>query len=237
MYEKSSIEEIEARFDKDVERFSNLDTGQQTTLDALFNMELITDAIAREYGQHIQVLDIGCGAGNYCVKLLSKIKSADVTLLDLSRPMLEKAHERVSALGRGSVREVKGDFRTAALEEGSFDVIIATAVLHHLRDDADWERAFARIYSLLKPGGSFWIFDLVSQAKPSLEQLIYQERYGDYLSSLKDEAYRDHVFAYIEKEDSQRSLMYQLDLLKRTGFSSVDVLHKKLCFASFVGFK
>ena len=31
---KSSIEEIKERFDNDVERFSNLDTGQLSTIDA-----------------------------------------------------------------------------------------------------------------------------------------------------------------------------------------------------------
>lgn len=31
---KSTREEIRARFDNDVDRFSNLETGQQTTIDA-----------------------------------------------------------------------------------------------------------------------------------------------------------------------------------------------------------
>src|SRR5690606_7251894 len=131
----------------------------------------------------------------------------------------------------------QGDFRRVDFPEQSFDVIIATAVLHHLRDNDDWRTAFAKLYSLLKPGGSIWIFDLIEQDTAALQDLIYTKRYGQYLTSLKDEAYRDHVFAYIEKEDSPRSLMYQLDLLKKTGFQHVDVLHKNLCFASFVGFK
>ena len=52
-------------------------------------------------------------------------------------------------------------------------------------------------------------------------------------TELKDEAYRDQVFAYIEKEDTPRSLMFQLDLLREVGFSQVDVLHKNACFAAF----
>jgi len=39
---KSTLKEIEERFDTDVARFSNLETGQATTLDALYTMELIT---------------------------------------------------------------------------------------------------------------------------------------------------------------------------------------------------
>ena len=29
-----------------------------------------------------------------------------------------------------------------------------------------------------------------------------QERWGEYLTGLKDEAYRDHVFAYVAQEDT-----------------------------------
>ncbi|SMG28154.1 tRNA (cmo5U34)-methyltransferase [Sphingobacterium psychroaquaticum] len=234
---KSTLLEIEQRFDADVERFSNLETGQQTTLDAAFNMELITTSIARMYPQPIRVLDIGCGAGNYMVKLLQKKKSIDITLVDLSQPMLDRALARVGAVNAGTTDALKGDFRTIDLKEGAYDVIVTTAVLHHLRDDADWADSFGRLYRLLKPGGSLWVFDLIQQHTAALQDYIYKDLYGTYLTGLKDEAYRDAVFAYIEKEDSPRSLVYQLDLLRSVGFSTVDILHKNLCFASYVGMK
>ena len=60
-----------------------------------------------------------------------------------------------------------------------------------------------------------------------------RRRYGEYLIGLKDEAYRDHVFAYVEKEDTPRSLLFQLDLLRQVGFAHVEVLHKNVCFAAF----
>ncbi|WP_417360586.1 class I SAM-dependent methyltransferase [Galbibacter sp.] len=234
---KSTIDEIEKRFDKDVERFSNLDTGQATTLDAAHNLELITAAIARHYPSGISVLDVGCGAGNYSVKLAQKVSDINYTLSDLSKAMLDRATQRLSGLTKGKVSAVKGDFRNQSLGECQYDVIIATAVLHHLRDDEDWETSFKKLHSLLKPGGSIWIFDLVEQNTKSMQQYIYSDLYGAYLTGLKDENYRDDVFAYILKEDTPRSLIYQLDLMQRVGFSSIDVLHKNLCFASFVGFK
>ena len=238
MLQKSSLKEIEQRFDTDVERFSNLDTGQLTTLDAKFNMELITEGIIRTQPSVQYVLDIGCGAGNYDISLLQRKSPLHITLSDLSQPMLDKAKERVEAINeRGSCQIIKGDFRELDVADESFDVIIATATLHHLRDDADWEKTFSMLYRKLKKGGSIWIFDLITQDSDVLQDFIYTVRYGDYLTSLKDEAYRDHVFDYIDKEDTPRSLMYQLDLLRRVGFTKVDILHKNLCFASFVGFK
>ena len=46
MPKKSTIDEIRARFDADVERFSNLATGQISTVDAHLAMELISCAAA-----------------------------------------------------------------------------------------------------------------------------------------------------------------------------------------------
>ncbi|WP_333866846.1 class I SAM-dependent methyltransferase [Sphingobacterium sp.] len=235
---KATLQEIEARFDNDVERFSNLETGQATTLDAVWNMELITDAISSLYPNAKHILDIGCGAGNYDVKLLQKLHSnPNVSLVDLSQPMLNRAKERIGALTSGQIHLIKGDFREAALEENQFDVIIATSVLHHLRDDEDWENTFKKLFRLLRTGGSLWIFDLIEQNNEHLQKLIYMEKYGEYLTKLRDEKYRDHVFDYIEHEDTPRSLIYQLNLLTQVGFKNIDVLHKNLCFASFMAFK
>ncbi|MBN1217915.1 MAG: hypothetical protein JXM69_03215 [Anaerolineae bacterium] len=63
------------------------------------------------------------------------------------------------------------------------------------------------------------------------------QRYGDYLSQLKGKAYRDHVFAYIEQEDTPRPLLFQIDMLRRVGFSQVEILHKYSCFAAFGAIK
>ncbi|MCL6220856.1 class I SAM-dependent methyltransferase [Zunongwangia pacifica] len=234
---KSTVDEIKTRFDNDVERFSQVETGQQTTMDASYTMELITDSIMA-YSPNIKtVLDVGCGAGNYTLKLLSKKAPLNCTLLDLSLPMLQRAQERVEAVNSGTVTLVQEDIRTAVLPENSYCTIIASAVLHHLRDDADWETVFSKLYRLLKPGGSLWISDLIVQETPGIQQLLFNERYGNYLTHLKDEAFRDRVFDYIEKEDSPRSFNYQFKLLERVGFRHIELLHKNACFAAFGAIK
>ena len=43
---KSTVEEIRLRFDADVERFSNLETGQSATVDAPLAMALVAQAAA-----------------------------------------------------------------------------------------------------------------------------------------------------------------------------------------------
>jgi tRNA (cmo5U34)-methyltransferase len=233
---KSSVQEIRQRFDGDVERFSNLETGQSATIDAPLVLELISSAAAATSPRATHVLDVGCGAGNYTLKLLEKLPTlAGGTLIDLSRPMLDRAVQRIAvAAPHASITPMQGDVRELELGEAKFDVILAAAVLHHLRDDREWEGTFAKFHRALRPGGSIWISDLVVHELPAVHTLMWQ-RYGEYLVSFKGEKYRDDVFAYIEKEDTPRSLTYQLELLRRVGFRRVEVLHKNSCFATFGG--
>jgi len=236
MQQKSTIEEIKVRFDNDVERFSNLDTGQVSTIDATVSLELITEAARRIAPAATQLLDVGCGAGNYTLMMLKKLPGLNCTLVDLSQPMLAKAQERVSQQTDGDVNILQGDIRQVNLPENHFDVILAGAVLHHLRDDKDWETTFRKLYSLLKPGGCLMISDLVIQETAAISEYTW-ERYGDYLESVNGKSYRQKVMDYIEKEDSPRSVTYQMELMKKVGFRSTDILHKNMCFAAFGGIK
>jgi tRNA (cmo5U34)-methyltransferase len=229
---KSTPEEIRARFDRDVERFSNLETGQSATIDAPLVLELIAQSAAAVNPGARALLDVGCGAGNYALKLLQALPDMDVTLLDLSRPMLERARQRVGAATRGAVTPVQGDVREVELGRERFDVITAAAVLHHLRGDDEWRAVFAKLHDSLRPGGSLWVADLVCHALPPVQTLMWA-RYGEYLTRLKGPQYREQVYAYVEREDTPRSLPYQTDLLRAAGFRAVEVLHKTNCFAAF----
>ncbi len=233
---KSSLEEIKNRFDNDVERFSNLETGQSATIDAPLAMELITQAAVKSTTNIRRVLDIGCGAGNNTLKLLNQTSPFDCDLIDLSLPMLEKARERISVVNSGKIKTIQGDFRKIDLPDQGYDVIIAAAVLHHLRDDQDWEKTFNKLYRLTAPGGSIWITDLVSHESEPIHSLMW-ERYGEYLCSIDGADYRTKVFEYIDKEDSPRPVTYQLNLLRKVGFAYIDILHKNSCFAAFGAIK
>jgi tRNA (cmo5U34)-methyltransferase len=229
---KSTVDEIRQRFDHDVERFSNLQTGQAATIDAPLVLELITSAAAVTTPRATAVLDVGCGAGNYTVKLLQKLPGLGATLVDLSRPMLDRAVQRVTAAGASTVTPLQGDVRDLTLPAEGFDVIFAAAVLHHLRTDDEWRAVFAKLYQALRPGGSVWISDLVEHTTPAVQEMMWS-RYGEYLVSLKGPEYRDQVFAYVDHEDTPRPLAFQLDLLRAVGFDRVELLHKNGPFAAF----
>ena len=229
---KSTVEEIRQRFDGDVERFSNLETGQSATVDAPLAMSLVTEAAAATTPHAQDLLDVGCGAGNFTLKLLEQIPNLNVTLVDLSQPMLHRAVQRIQPKTAGTVKAIQSDIREMDLGKNRLDVILAAAVLHHLRTDAEWSAVFQKFYDALRPGGSLWIFDLVESSIPEVQDLMWR-RYGEYLAALKDEAYRDAVFAYIAQEDTPKSVVFQLNMLQTVGFRELEILHKNSCFAAF----
>ena len=233
---KSTIDEIRQRFDNDVERFSNIETGQTATVDAPLAMELISQAAFNSTPKIQRVLDIGCGAGNNAIKLSQYVSSFDCDLVDLSLPMLVRAKERISKINNGKIKIFHGDFRVIDLPEQEYNVILAAAVLHHLRDEQDWESTFRKIYRLTAPGGSIWITDLISHETGAIQSLMWK-RYAEYLCSIGGEVYKDKVFAYIDKEDSPRPVTYQMDLLRKVGFNHIELLHKNSCFAAFGAIK
>ncbi|MEL6772187.1 MAG: class I SAM-dependent methyltransferase [Bacteroidota bacterium] len=231
MREKSTVEEIRARFDNDVGRFSNLETGQSATIDAALVLDLVTTSAARVTPDARRVLDIGCGAGNYSIKLARHLSGIEVDLIDLSQPMLDRAVERVGHATSGSVRAIQGDIRDLELGTERYDIVLAAAVLHHLREDDEWSAVFRSIRKALRPGGTFWISDLVAHDHTGVHDVMWT-RYGAYLSALRDDEYRDHVFEYIALEDSPRSVLYQIEHLRAAGFAWVEVLHKNGPFAA-----
>ena len=229
---KSSVEDIRRRFDADVERFSNLETGQTATVDSALVLDLVAQAAARLVPQARQVLDIGCGAGNYTLKLLQELPGLDVSLVDISAPMLARAVERIRTVTGGKIETFQEDIRDLDLGNDRFDVILAAQVFHHLRGEADWQAVFARCYAALRPGGVLFISDLVDHYGAPIQGLM-RSRWGEYLVRFRDAAYRDNVFAYIDREDTPRPLVFQLNLLSAVGFREVDILHKVSCFAAF----
>lgn len=236
MEKKASVEEIKVRFDNDVDRFTNLQTGQVSVVDAPIMLDVVTEVAKRIRPEATDMLDLGCGGGNYAAKMVTRMPNLNCTLIDLSDAMLVKAKERVESITSGNVLVQQGDMREVTLGEDQFDFIFAGATLHHLREDHEWELVFTKLYKSLKKGGCFFVADLIEHENELLNQ-YFKECYIDYLSVIGGREYAEEILGLIEKADTPRSIVFQTDLLKKIGFRQIEILHKNICYAAFYAVK
>ncbi len=98
------------------------------------------------------VCDIGSGPGRYSIELAKR--GYQVTLLDLSGRLLEKAELAFASEGTGAKRFVQGDARDLNLfEDESFDAALLLGPLYHLIERCDRSEALSEMIRILKPGG------------------------------------------------------------------------------------
>ena len=99
-----------------------------------------------------KILDIGCGPAD----ILNYLPAVNYTGLDISPEYIGSAKKRFGSRGRFCC----SDIGLAAIEgeQGTFDLVLATGVIHHL-DDAQAARLFDLARLALRPTGCLVTFD------------------------------------------------------------------------------
>jgi demethylmenaquinone methyltransferase/2-methoxy-6-polyprenyl-1,4-benzoquinol methylase/phosphoethanolamine N-methyltransferase len=106
-----------------------------------------------------RVLDVGCGPGSLTIPAARKAgRSGHAAGIDASPEMIAVASRKARKQG------LDIDFRVAPVEslpfeDGQFDVVLSSLMLHHLPDDVK-AQGLAEILRVLKPGGRLIVIDL-----------------------------------------------------------------------------
>ncbi|MER7930160.1 class I SAM-dependent methyltransferase [Streptomyces sp. NPDC096057] len=96
-----------------------------------------------------KVLDIGCGTGRFTVPMAEK--GADVSGLDISRPMLDVASRKLAERGlNADLRE--GDMAHLPFPDATFDTVTSMLALMHVPLE-DRQTVFSEVARVLRPGG------------------------------------------------------------------------------------
>ena len=153
-----------------------------------------------------RVLEIGCGTGVVLRDLMALVGTrGEVTGLDPSRTMLERARVLSRGAGRGRLRLRSGDGNDLPFASGRFDVALAITVILHVADPL---RVVKELTRVTRPGGRVGLqdqdFGLVGAAHPDraltdrildgVAARIYEEPYsGRRLPGLLREAGLEQV--------------------------------------------
>jgi trans-aconitate 2-methyltransferase len=96
---------------------------------------------------NLHVLDLGCGTGELTARLAAALPGSDVTGLDSSPAMLERAR----ALARAGLRFELGRVEEAS---GRYDLVFSNAAIHWVEDH---RALIPRLFALLNPGGQLLV--------------------------------------------------------------------------------
>jgi SAM-dependent methyltransferase len=118
----------------------------------------LLEEIFRGAGRPIRsVLDLGCGTGRHSVELARR--GYEVTGVDLSEAMLERARRRAVDRAAGRTAFVRGDIQTVQLGM-RFDAVVSMfAVVGYQIGDAAVRSTLANVRRHLETGGLF-VFDV-----------------------------------------------------------------------------
>ncbi|SMC70617.1 methyltransferase domain-containing protein [Sporomusa malonica] len=106
----------------------------------------VIDLISRiEKDNPERIIDIGCGPGNSTRQLKNKWPQADITGLDSSPNMIQKAKENLPGL-----KWVIGDAGADLTQLGKFDIVFSNAAIQWIPNN---EQLLPKLFSLLKDSG------------------------------------------------------------------------------------
>ncbi|HUN77519.1 MAG TPA: class I SAM-dependent methyltransferase [Solirubrobacteraceae bacterium] len=127
----------------------------------------VRKALGGRPGRYERSLEIGAGTGYFTLNMMRAGLIERATCTDISPGMLETLSGNARRLGL-EVETVRADAERLPFADGSFDLVLGHAVLHHIPDLAGAFGEFARV---LAPGGTLFF-----AGEPS--------RYGDRLANV-----------------------------------------------------
>jgi ubiquinone/menaquinone biosynthesis C-methylase UbiE len=162
------------------------------------------------------VLDVGCGTGTFAISLAASRPDAEVIGIDGDPEILALARAK---RGADAVEWREGLAGELPFEDGSFDVVTTSLVLHHLLREQKRE-AMAEARRVLKPGGGFFIADWGRPHDPLMSGAFWVsqaidgfDRTADHRAGRLPRFLKEAGFAAVERFDRLRTVAGSLDLL------------------------
>lgn len=90
----------------------------------------------------LEILEVACGTGRFSVELAES--GADVTGVDISRPMLTKGVGKARERGLG-VEFMRGDAKQLPFPDDSFDLVVGMRFFHLIDEPEKYLREMARV--------------------------------------------------------------------------------------------
>ena len=164
-------------------------------------------------------LDTGCGTGTLAAKVLETRQNVRFTLSDPSEKMLKEAEKKLAGRNIRFINKASHEFEF----ESEYDVITAVQSHHYYRPD-ERQKAVLNCYRALRNGGVFITFENIRMST-DISDAIGLKRWVSFLE--KHGNSEQDIQMHIDRRGAEVfpiTVEEHIDLLKRCGFRSVDIL-------------
>ncbi|KAK9353545.1 S-adenosyl-L-methionine-dependent methyltransferase [Lipomyces doorenjongii] len=156
----------------------------------------------------MKVLDVGCGVGGPAQEIC-RFTDCNITGLNNNDYQVERANHYANSLGLADkLNFVKGDFMQMDFEPETFDAVYAIEATVHA---PVLDGVYGEIYKVLKPGGTFGVYEWVMTDKydesiPLHREVCYGIEIGDgipkmYKTEIAEQALKNVGFEIVHQED------------------------------------
>jgi SAM-dependent methyltransferase len=195
----------------------HLDTAYVETYDRKAQTDP-TDDLARlrglGMGETSTLVDLGVGTGTFALAAAPYCRR--VVAVDVSPAMLAALHTNAARLGLTNVEIVRGGFLSYAHAGDPADVVYSRNALHHLPDF--WKAlALNQIAAMLRPGGVFFLRDLVFSFDPHEAESTIEQWLAREVTRPEDGWTRAELEAHVREEFSTFNWLLE-PMLERAGF-------------------
>jgi SAM-dependent methyltransferase len=175
------------------------------------------------------LVDFGAGTGTFALAAAAVCRR--VVAVDVSAPMLEQLRQRAKARRLANVETVQSGFLTYRHRGEPADFAHSRNALHHLPDF--WKGvALHQVAAMLRPGGIFFLRDLVYSFDPGDATEII-EAWLAGAPRRPEEGYTAADLATHVRTEYSTYTWLQEPLLERAGFEVRDVAYPSQVFAAY----
>ena len=204
----------------------NLDSGHVARYDAKEDASAAAEvALLVELGltRESLVVELGAGTGQFSVEVAPSC--ARVVAVDVSRPMLGRLVQKVTALGLGNVEIVRAGFLTYEHVGRPADFVYSRFALHHLPDF--WKAvALDRLRGVVRPGGVVRLWDVVYDFAPSEAEERIEAWCATGGDAVEEEWSRAELEEHVRDEHSTFTWLLE-PMIRRSGFDITHAEHSE----------
>jgi ubiquinone/menaquinone biosynthesis C-methylase UbiE len=174
--------------------------------------EYILDLMGVQAGQ--TVIDIGAGTGNFAIQAARR--GAMAIAVDISQNMLNYAREKAEKAGVAEhMIFCLGGFLSYEHAGEPVDAVESQMALHHLPDT--WKQvAVQRVANMIRPGGVFFLADVVFPFQPKDYESFFNRILDDFRRKTDEKALSSFE-THIRQEYSTLDWVME-GILRRAGF-------------------